>query len=65
MRYRKKYGQSIIKKEGMFHYDDGPFEIYKWVIYHPIRFKIYKSGQIYFTANTIKLNLNDDAIIKL
>ena len=61
----KKIRPKYNKKEGAFHYDDGPFDTYKWVKYHPIRFKIHKSGQVYFTANIIKLNLHDDTIIQL
>ena len=53
------------KERGMFVYLNEPTSTYKWVEYHPIRMKIHKRGQIYFTVNRVQINKDDDVIVKI
>jgi hypothetical protein len=58
---RPKY----VKEEGKFEYWNMGTDLYKWVEYHPIRMKIRRRGNIYFTINRIHINKDEDVIVKI
>ena len=54
-------------EEGRFSYDEANENdnFYKWVEYHPIRFKLMKSGKVNFTINRMHINVDEDVIVKI
>jgi hypothetical protein len=58
---RPKYNSVV----GTFEYSNLIFDDYKWVSYSPIRLKIRRKGQIYFTINRIVCNKNDNSIVNI
>jgi hypothetical protein len=53
------------KKEGKFEYFSRNIDVYKWVSYDPIRIKLSRRGQLYFTMNRITINKDDDVIVNI
>jgi hypothetical protein len=58
---RPKYDSVL----GTFEYSNLLFDDYKWISYNPIRLKIRRSGQIFFTINRIVCNKNDNSIVNI
>ena len=51
--------------KGTFEYSNLLFDDYKWISYNPIRLKIRRKGQIFFTINRIVCNKNDNSIVNI
>ena len=52
-------------EEGIHVYSNSATDLYKWIEYHPIRFKIFKRGMIQFTINRIHINKDENIIINI
>ena len=53
------------REEGKHLYSNLDTDLYKWIEYHPIRFKIFKRGMVQFTINRIHINKDENIIINI
>ena len=53
-------------EDGKFEFENPPNDLYHWVEYHPIRFKLMKSGKVNFSIyNRMHINVDEDVIVKI